>query len=305
MNSIIKSPRRNSTYIIWVGVILSALILLVCYVLWPSRNGQFEGVYTIANTIFSGLAFVGLIIAILMQREDLKLQQQELSDTRDVFKEQNVTVELQRFENTFFNLLKSQSDIVRGIDIRKNVSKGDTAPAEISYQIIASGRDCFKTFHRNLLQRVSALNDKKWEEANPNGGTIVLEKGKKPVKVELEDTINLYLEVYKQYQGDLSHYFRNLYTIVRFVNDSELMIDKGKYMRLIRAQLSAYELVMLFYNCLGNYGSGKFKKYIEEYHLLKNLDWDLLITINDKRGYRAIAYGAQTKPSLIPNILNN
>gem|GEM_PF-4903137 len=70
--------------------------------------------------------------------------------------------------------------------------------------------------------------------------------------------------------------------------------------------MSAYELTMLFYNCLANYGSGKFKQYIEEYHLLKNIDMELLIRNVDRRGYRASAFGAPAKPHVTPpNNMNN
>ena len=40
---------------------------------------------------------------------------------------------------------------------------------------------------------------------------------------------------------------------------------------MIRAQLSDYELLWIFYNCLSENGLEKFKPLIEEYSLLKNL----------------------------------
>lgn len=48
---------------------------------WPTR-GQFGDVFGAANALFSGLAFAGLIYAILLQREDLSLQRTELELTR-------------------------------------------------------------------------------------------------------------------------------------------------------------------------------------------------------------------------------
>ena len=48
---------------------------------WPSR-GQFGDVFGTVNALFSGLAFAGLIYAILLQREDLVLQRKELELTR-------------------------------------------------------------------------------------------------------------------------------------------------------------------------------------------------------------------------------
>lgn len=46
------------------------------------------------------------------------------------------------------------------------------------------------------------------------------------------------------------HYFRHLYTILRFITENEwLGVDKQyKYATFVRATLSRYELVMLYYN---------------------------------------------------------
>lgn len=44
----------------------------------------------------------------------------------------------------------------------------------------------------------------------------------------------------------------------------------------MRAQLSAFELALLFYNCLSEYGRDKFKPLVEEFGLLKNMRRGLL-----------------------------
>lgn len=57
------------------------------------------------NTLFSGLAFAGVIVAIILQGRELKSQRLELSLTRKEFTMQNNTGRRVRFENTFFNML--------------------------------------------------------------------------------------------------------------------------------------------------------------------------------------------------------
>ncbi len=52
---------------------------------WPTR-GQFGDLFGAVNALFSGLAFAGLIYAILLQREDLALQRTELELTREELK---------------------------------------------------------------------------------------------------------------------------------------------------------------------------------------------------------------------------
>lgn len=48
---------------------------------WEKR-GQFGDLFGAVNALFSGLAFAGVIVTILLQREELRLQRLELSQTR-------------------------------------------------------------------------------------------------------------------------------------------------------------------------------------------------------------------------------
>ena len=52
--------------------------------------------------------------------------------------------------------------------------------------------------------------------------------------------------------------------------------EKYKYTSIVRATLSRYELVWLYYNCLTPVGNEKFKPLIERYAILKNLRVELL-----------------------------
>ncbi|EGR3133956.1 hypothetical protein NDJ15_07570 [Vibrio parahaemolyticus] len=49
---------------------------------WDARN-SFGGMFGVVNTLFSGLAFCGVIYAIVLQSKELELQRQELKLTRD------------------------------------------------------------------------------------------------------------------------------------------------------------------------------------------------------------------------------
>ncbi|MGY3468301.1 hypothetical protein ACVW0I_005172 [Bradyrhizobium sp. LM6.11] len=48
---------------------------------WAER-GQVGDLFGSVNALFSGLAFTGVIFAILLQRQELALQRQELKETR-------------------------------------------------------------------------------------------------------------------------------------------------------------------------------------------------------------------------------
>ena len=89
-------------------------------------RGAFGDKFGAVNALFSGLAFAGLIVTLLYQKEELKLQREELAETRKElnaqrieFHEQNRTLRRQRFENTFFNMLSLQQEIVANLSYEK------------------------------------------------------------------------------------------------------------------------------------------------------------------------------------------
>src|SRR5688500_17386147 len=76
------------------------------------------------NALFSGLAFWGVIYAILLQKSELELQRDELRRTRkqvqgqkEQLEAQNLTLKQQRFENTFFSLLNLLTNVVNSMEM--------------------------------------------------------------------------------------------------------------------------------------------------------------------------------------------
>lgn len=74
--------------------IVSCPVIGALYDQMPER-GQFGDQFGAINALFSGLAFAGVIVAILLQGEELKLQRQELADTRAELKRQADAAERQ------------------------------------------------------------------------------------------------------------------------------------------------------------------------------------------------------------------
>lgn len=247
---------------ILVTIFIFALWLLTYFLLkdMPStERGTLGDMFGTVNSLFSGLALAGIILTILLQRKELKLQREELSDTREEFKTQNETLKLQRFENTFFNLLNLHHQIVSGIDYRYYKSFGPFKRNEEKEIVIINGRDVFKYFYNEMKDRLS-----------------------------YEDYTKHYLNAYENVQTDFGHYFRNLYRMIKLVDETnftqnhtnELKKEEFKiryqYICIIRSQISDYELLWLFYNCLSNNGIDKFKPLIEKYSFFKNLPRNLI-----------------------------
>lgn len=243
-----------------VSVIIIGLWFLTYYLLEKDTDrGTFGDMFGSINALFSGLALAGIILTILLQRKELKYQRDELRETRKEFETQNETLKLQRFENTFFSILNLHHQIVSEIDYTyyKYKERGGHMPIKINEEkelVTITGRDVFR-FKYNSMSRTI--------EDNPN----------------LYESI--YINTYNQSQTDFGHYFRNLYRMIKLVDETdffnssdkipleEIFKIKYRYTSIIRSQLSDYELLMIFYNCLSENGIEKFKPLIERYSLLK------------------------------------
>tara|TARA_B100001750_G_scaffold196625_2_gene168886 strand:+ start:359 stop:1201 length:843 start_codon:yes stop_codon:yes gene_type:complete len=234
-----------------------------------SEKGSFGDTYGALNTLFSGFAFLGVIYAILLQRKELKLQREELRDTREELRGSKEaqqalqkTQEIQRFENTFFNLLNLYDHLVKSIEIGggNNIRVGKKAFEWIASMITNGG-----PFGYNEIPTMKSYMDN-------------------------------YCQQYDSYPSQLAHYYRTLYRIFFYINNSELeQIDKQKYAKIIRAQLSNDEIILLFFNGQTELGA-KFSQYIEKYELLNNGDFSFL-----PREYKHIILQAYSKQAYGPS----
>lgn len=79
---------KNIFLIVPVLIAVFAIYFLVVKYFYPDMEtrSQFGDMFGGASALFSGLAFVGIIYTILLQREDLNLQRKELELTREELK---------------------------------------------------------------------------------------------------------------------------------------------------------------------------------------------------------------------------
>ncbi|MDC9826296.1 putative phage abortive infection protein [Devosia sp. ZB163] len=229
-------------------VVLVWLITLVVAWIWGGEwGGTFGDTFGATNALFSGLAFVGLIYAILLQRQELELQRKELEDTREELKgsriaqeTQNSFVSRQIFEATFFQLLRNLNDIIQSIDLRSSGTE------------IAAGRDAIRSYYKRLDRLMVRYRD--------SGSGLVTRDG----------AAKAYEAFYAESSHDLGHYFRMLYNVIKFVDQSDVT-DKRFYAQIVRAQLSDIEANLQLYNCISP-RAAKMRVLVERYHLLKYVD---------------------------------
>jgi Putative phage abortive infection protein len=265
-----------STGFLVIILVLSTPLIIERFYGYPKPDGvgDFGGQFGAVNALFSGLAFVGVIAALILQKRELALQRQELEQTREELRgqkeqlaAQNRTFRQQTFENTFFQLLRLHNEIVDSL-----VSHPYGREAIRGRDRIASL--CSDFLHKLDLVSTRATNDKE----------------------ALEEIDAVYEKFYNEHRGHLSHYLRNLSALLEFVAHSS--IEKpGLYANIVRAQLSSSEILLLFYTGLSTLGYSKLKPLIERFSLLEGLNKTAVVDPAHLELYTPQGYGQPSSGS--------
>jgi hypothetical protein len=226
----------------WIASASTAGVLLVWGLLaWfasvQSKPGDFGDSFGVSSSLFSGLAFAILIATLHSQREELALQRQELAETREVFTRE-------QFESTFFQLVAMLEKVTNSMELR--AGPGD----------FRRGRACFSELLARLVE--------------------TYEHGDVPEADEERRVIAVYAAFYREVEYMLGPYFRVLYNVLRYVDESTVA-DKKIYANLVRAQLSSHELALLFYSAAFHPHGVGMRRYLGRYKLLKHLPVERLI----------------------------
>lgn len=218
------------------------------------------------NPVFAFLSLLALLTTIRLQNKELKASRQELSMTRDELsrsadaqKEQSNSIKIQNFENTFFNMLNLHNENINNIHLEKieiySPSKGKYVPSLYKVGDIS-------------LNRLRAKNTLNKKNALSKLLKIFLEYNTVDKDRKIEDSYYLF---HKEYENIISHYFGQIYQVLKFIKESSPEKSKKRYIEIFRAQFSVDERELLFYHCLSEYGKKKFKPLIEEFEFLEHL----------------------------------
>lgn len=274
-----KSPDGRAGREQKTGVFLPiALSIVLCLVIWvggmflthwyaynyfrtgPDENppAAFGDSFGAVSALISAFAFAGVIVSMYLQRKDLELQREslnvqqadlnrntaELAMQKEELRTQNKIMKQQRFENTFFSMLSLQHEITSGLSLNYTEADGK------DYSV--AGRTVFEKIYRCALIQVN--------ERREYGICAFIKKY----------GVENFLQIPQV--EDFNHYFRHLYRIIRLIDETTLLETKYEryyYISNLRATLSKYELLLLFYNSLPY---ADFKGLIEEYSLFDNID---------------------------------
>lgn len=178
--------------------------------------------------------------------------------------QQRHDIAIERFEHNFYEMLQLHSNIRNSLDF---------IIIEDEKEVHYPGVDAFDCLYTRI-------------QFQKNGVTY---EGIKRVFAQIPavDAYDLYLSEY--FVHCLDNYFRMLYRIIKYVDESHVIDDNQKYnyVCILRATLSWYELLVLFYNGLSDNGNKHFKPLVEKYALFNNLRIEELASSDDQVLYQS------------------
>lgn len=273
-----------------------------------TRWGEFG---SFLSPIVSILAFIGILYSIEITKDQFKKQSEEsgffnllnlhinkVNQFTGGPNQEMKGVEAFRFYADEFKTIYNEHciDYAR-FAMADNTDKLPDIAYEFLYKKI-TGKDClfvgedeirvvlnhFTRFNKDRLEGFKVLVNV--ESLSPEDrdtlqgvGAIVFEDSNPEWR--LKKLLIIYDFFYNRYGHKFGHYFRNMYYILKYADETNL----GKYFaRIYRAQLSRYELAILFYNIMGRYTSRDFNRLIFNYNMLDDLyGLDLCYTAHDTR----------------------
>lgn len=293
-------------------------------------GGLMNPFIALAGVIVTGLAFYIQYKANQQQRElFLKEQAENKRQLQEQIDNQNKQNQLQQFESQFYEMLKLHRENISEMKINGyDFEEGRTLK---KFEKTTEGRKIFVTMKTefecilSIYSKDRKLNKEGFQKCyklffsgleefdktypDENIFTELFRKARKQHEEPELDKIStnqarkeflpyakLYFN-YKPFSGHssrLGHYFRHLYLTVKSIANSTIVTDydeKMKYLRILRAQLSNHEQILLFYNWLSEYGSdweNKKHSFFTEYCMIHNLWYDSLFDdpfVSDKVNY--------------------
>lgn len=287
-----------------------------------AQYGDFVGGFI--GTFFSLAGFFLLYKTLLAQQESLNFQAKDISNQKDAIEKERFETTFFNLLNVQQNItdnIKAYFRKIKGLDDKTtSIVSGREFFLYARNELFKINQSIFNTSYlgpydeteiSQLAQYISQLNDPQSSyftdpsEAEQEEFAIYKDisirytntlygiNSSKWTKINEKDVPTkikyVYYIFFKRYHYAIGHYFRNMYNILKFIDEYELkkisntpdsarhpaiFIECSKYAQFIQAQMSSYELTLLYYNALCFPNS---LHLIQKYNLLENLAKEDLI----------------------------
>jgi uncharacterized membrane protein len=168
--------------------------------------------------------------------------------------------EKNQFENQFFEMLKTHKENSYLIS-----STHFESEEGIGFGEDTAYRQWLKTRKKGfeyLVDRINRHYDE-WKSQNP----------------KRDKRNNFHVAYENNWEDSFGHYFRHLFLIVKFIDSKPNYFltyeEKRNYLRILRASLSIYEQIFLYYNWLAGYGSqweNEKNHFFTDYRMIHNVN---------------------------------
>lgn len=210
----------------------------------PTQAGTWGDSFGPLNALFAGLAFVGVIGTVLLQRATIENQRKEQHKSQ--------------FDVTFFHLIR----LLRETRDEISFTHSNEYRENRSYRTRGTGINAFKYATLELLHWV---------------------KNAKSEKVSRLSVSKIYeRRIHRRAESLFAPYFRTVYTILRRIKEDAVLTEDEKiqYANLLRAQMTSFETTLCAINALSPIAADfydlivhfKLLKYIPDGRRLKFLE---------------------------------
>jgi len=264
----------SSKFIAGAGVsVIGVMVFLLCIDHVVHKNagagdgGSFLGTFGdffggVVNPLLSFITLVAIAFTFGMQRLQLIEARNQAIEQRGALQRGEHQSKLQAFEATFFQMLTLLHSTVEKLHYNsETVLPEILVPSEMPH-----ANQLEVSEGRNVFAGVLATMELGWHSK---------------VRPELQAT-EIYAVIQREHNYVLGHYFRHMYQILALIERTFPEQEKDpaewrksapkKYSNVLRAQLSANELILLFFNCAGELvDKGQFRDLLKKYEFLEHL----------------------------------
>lgn len=316
MNDRIKILLFTGLSLVVASLVFFLIPFLITQKSWGWSYGQDTGVIgdTIGGVVGPIVGFIGAILTFLafyIQYQANQVQIVALNEQRKSAEQQEKQILLQQFESNFFELLKLHRENVKELNYRNNEGRN------VIIKIINEFFEIMQVMIDSNIIRNNRLD----EQDLANISYIILFFGTDETVTDVlenrffEKYSNIYDSIeklianlrgksnpynndkyyYNGHQSRLGHYFRHLIRTVMFVHRNKFLTveQKKEYIKILRAQLSNHEQILLFFNSISDLGLNwelatsvpPDEKLITTYNLIKNIPLGSIYGFRPKRYY--------------------
>ncbi len=265
----------------FVGTIFTMIAALFVWLTYESQKKQLNQ----AKTSF---------------KEQKRLQEEQLNLAKETAEQQDKTLNQQQFETTFFHMVSEWRKLLEalsGLIPSDIIADSQDSITWSSYWVANQHPSSAEEKYQRLLIDMRLISKRKMGHEFIEGAIDILMRvfnkenlsKSEYAEVAIDNIEEFYYWYHSNYINQIDQYFRFFYNILKFIDRGEIK-DKKLYADLLQAQLSKYELALIFYSGIGDIGKPKLFPLIEKYNFLENVNPSTIYLKLYKR-YPQITFG--------------